>query len=151
MSKKDESWQIEQLLKVVVKQLKKHGLKKIVRVLREADLEENNLYFSKIYDYIINLTLETFDVSREHLFGFKKRGEVTKARRYAIILIKKHLKISDEHLGLKFHRCRQVIYNVQKEYESLDPKNPIDQKQFFNDFVILDKKVIKYTKSLNIK
>ena len=146
----DENRQIIEFFKIIYRGIRKHGLRRIVKTLDSIDLERNNLYFNEIVDYIMKMVTEEFKCEIEDLFSFDKRGNITVARKVAVILMKTHLTISDEQTGKYFNRVRQVIHNIMKEYYLLDRTSKIDNN-FFEIHDKLDTKVFEYIENLKFK
>lgn len=109
--------------------IKKHGLNKVVAVLNNLDVqtEIQSMNKEKLADFICNCIIEEFKsdrVVKKDLFNKNKRGDVTLARKMAIVLIKQFLsELSDKQIGNFFGRSRQVIFNTMEEFMEMNPKN----------------------------
>jgi chromosomal replication initiation ATPase DnaA len=134
---------------------KKLGAKKfnktLVSIIVSDELDKNN--HVDVINFIIKCVIEEFKpykITKEDVFETKKRGEITIARKMAVIVIKSNLKITDKTLsGFFGGRCRQVVYNILREYAKLDIQNKVDSK-FIDKYNRIDEKVKKYLLSINI-
>ena len=144
---KNEVHEIESFFIVLQKGVNKHGHKMLVRQIQAIDIQKNNMFFYEIFHHIINMTCLEYNIEPLDLYEKRKRGDVTIARKVAILVAKKHLKISDEQLSIQFDRSRQVVYNIFKEF--MDMKNiSKDEKIFLEKFSNVDKKIVDYIKQL---
>ena len=147
---------IHTTLKLMSDGIKKFGVKKfnkqLVSVIVSEELLKNN--HVDVIDFIIQCVIEEFKpykITKEDIFETKKRGEITTVRKMAVIIIKNNLKISDKTLsGFFGGRCRQVVYNILREYAKLDVQNKVDSK-FIDKYNRIDDKVKKHLLSLNIE
>ena len=146
----DENRQIIEFFKIIYRGIRKHGLRRIVKSLDSIEIEQNNLYFNEIVDYIIEIVTIEFKCKKEDLFNFDKRGNITVARKISVILIKTHLDISDEQLGKYFNRVRQVVYNTLKEFKNLDRESKLDD-EFFELHDKLNIEVCNYIEKLKLE
>lgn len=146
--KNDENRQMVDLLKNLYKAIREHGIKKIVKSLRDIDIEFNNEHHSQIIEYIVSSACEMLDVKKDKLFDFKTRGDVTVARKICILLFRKHLNLSDVDASAYFNRSRQVTHNTEMEFAAMDIQNKFD-KDFLTLYNALDKMVSEYTSKLN--
>ena len=124
-----ENQELEQFLVIVQKGVRKHGIRKIVRVIRTLDLDSNSLYIDDILEYVIKVVCEEFCIEKDEIYS-KKRGIVTIARKIIIVVIHKHLKISDAELGMRLDRDRTLVYKTRKEVDDYDRENPLDAPFF---------------------
>src|ERR1035437_6716217 len=122
---------IAEFFKMVEKGVRKHGVQKIASVLRSLDIqtEISSKHLDKLVKRICDSVVNDYRVEKikpHDLFNKTKRGEVTSARKMAIILLKQFLEISDDKLGKFFGRSRQVIHSTMQEFKDLNPKNKYD-------------------------
>ena len=151
MNLKDEK-DFYELVRSLSRGLKKHGLKKVINALKQINLgDENEINYTKI-DFIEKAVCSKLGVPRDELFSFASRGEITIARKFCILLIRKYIPdISDDELGGHYNRSRQVVHNSEKEFRTLKTgkknKFHLDFLEIYND---LDTKVSEYVKTLKI-
>lgn len=123
---------INRMLSLMSKALRKVGHTELEKVLKGVvvDREFTSTKYDVAIDYILESVVQEWsdsNIKKADLYEYKKRGEVTVARKMAIILIKQHLQIPDHKISIHFgNRCRQVVYNVLKEYKNLSQKNRFD-------------------------
>ena len=108
------------LIRQLSKGLRKHGVRKVVRALKEISIVSENEKKFAIIDFIEKLVCDKLGVPMDELFNFVSRGEITIARKFCILLVKNHIEdISNDELGNHYNRTRQVIHNTEKEYRLL--------------------------------
>ena len=146
----DENREIIEFFKIIYRGIRKHGLRRIVKTLDSIDIEKSNPHFNEVVDYIIDIVTLEFECDMEDLFSFHKRGNITIARKIAVILMKTHLTISDEQTGKYFNRVRQVVHNIMKEYYALDRTSKIDNN-FLEIHDKLDIQVCNYIEKLKLE
>ena len=146
--KPDESRQIIDLIRNLEKGIRRHGIKKIVRALRQVEIEGKGVFHSEIVEYIVAETCSLMGVVREKLYDFKTRGDTTVARKICILLLRKHLDLSDVETAGHFNRSRQITHNTEVEFSKLDAKNKFD-KQFLDTYNEVDAKVKIFLEKLN--
>lgn len=144
-----DNLQIEQFFKIAYRIFKKHGFRKIMNIFRQVEIEDKNLYFPEIYNFIIETVSESFGIEKKYIFNFEKRGEITIARKIAILMIKKYLTITDLELSAKFGRCEMVVYKIRKEFEQLDPQNKQDRENFLDKYDEIDEIISQYCNKFN--
>lgn len=146
-------FEVNKLFALVTKALKKIGHSELEYVLKnlviEGEFEEKK--YNILIDFIIDLVVEEWQehkIKRKDLFQYTKRGEVTIARKLAIILIKENIEdISDQKLSTYFgDRCRQVVYGIMKDYTKMDMKDRFDSA-FLEKHKKLSQKVADFIKS----
>jgi len=109
--------------------IKKHGLDKVIALLNNLDVqtEIQSLYKTELIDFILDCVVLEFKedhITKKDLFFRHKRGDVTLARKMAIILIKQFIsELSDKHIGNFFGRKRQLIFITMEEFKQMNPKN----------------------------
>jgi len=136
-----------ELLRIVLRGVRRHGADRVIKTVESIDLEENNQHFTPIFDCIIKCVVDEFDIEQEHLYTTEVRGIVTTARKVAIIQAKHHLDISDFQLGKHFKRVRQVVYLTMREFDNLNRDDKMDAP-FFEQFDRVNDKVVKYIDKL---
>lgn len=151
MSKNNESKELYDLIRNLSKGVRKHGIKKVIRAIKEINIVSESEKNYAVIDYVEKLVCKRLGVPIEEIFAFTSRGEIAIARKLCILLIRKNIEgISDDELGNHYNRSRQVIYNTEKEFKLLldGKKNQfhIDFLSIFND---LDKETKEYIKELN--
>lgn len=120
---------VADFLNVSQSAIKKHGYTKVVAALHNLDVqtEIQTLNKQNLVDFICDCIIEEFKsdrVVKKDLFNKAKRGDVTLARKMAIILIKQFLsELNDTQIGNLFSRSRQVIFNTMEEFKQMNPKN----------------------------
>ena len=140
---KNQDRELYDLIRQLSKGLRKHGVKKVVRALKEINIvSENDIKFT-IIDYIEKLVCDTLGVPLDELFSFDSRGEITIARKFCILLIRNHLDVEDisnDEIANHYNRTRQVVHTTINEYRSLmeGKKNPfhINFLAIYNDLAI---------------
>jgi chromosomal replication initiation ATPase DnaA len=147
----NEVHELESFIIILQKGVNKHGHKTLIRQIQAIDIQKNNMFFYEIFHHIINLTCLEYGIEPLDLYEKRKRGDVTIARKVAILVAKKHLKISDEQLSIQFDRSRQVVYNVFKEFIEMKENLIEDEKIFLKKYSNVDKKVNEYIKELKGK
>lgn len=151
MSKNNESKELYDLIRNLSKGVRKHGIKKVIRAIKEINIVSESEKNYAVIDYVEKLVCKRLGVPIEEIFAFTSRGEIAIARKLCILLIRKNIEgVSDDELGNHYNRSRQVIYNTEKEFKLLldGKKNQfhIDFLSIFND---LDKETKEYIKELN--
>ena len=138
----DELKDLEQFFVVVNQKIKKHGIKAIIRAIEIIDLRQNNRYYELINEMILTHVSNEFVISKKEILSRDNRGLTNVARKIAIVLIKKYLKISDEDVGNQFGGCvRQTIYKIRMEINSYDRENKLDER-FFERYDRINEKVV---------
>lgn len=132
MNPKDER-ELYDLIKNLSRGIKKHGIRKVIKSLKQINLtDETDINFILI-DHIEQEVCNKIGVPRDELYGFQSRGEITIARKFCILLIRKFSPhISDEILGNQYNRSRQVVHNTEKEFRLLKSGK---QNKFQIDFL----------------
>jgi len=148
-SKKNiENLKINRFLNALQKGIRTHGIEKIADTIQGISVLGNDKYGDEIRDYVFSIVTKEYRVTEYDLVNADKRGDVTIARNTAIILLHKHLQLSDKSLGLIFNRVRQVPCKVRTSYlKSVDSDNLMD-KDYCRIINRLDRRVGKYVKEL---
>ena len=140
--------------KTIDKSLRNHGHDKVIAVLSnldiQSDLKTKNLEL--IVEHICECVTEDYKkerVKKQDLFVKSKRGDVTSARKMAIILIKQFIDVSDNKIGKYFGRSRQVVFYTMQEFKDLNTKNKQDV-EFLNRHDKLSKKISNYINDSNL-
>jgi len=141
--------------RIIERGVRHHGLEKITSVLQNLDvqsyLQVNNL--DVIVKYICECVAKDYKkdkVKEGDFFNKKKRGEITSARKMAIILIKEFTNISDTKLARYFGRSRQIIFYTVQEFKDLNPNNKHDVL-FLNRYDKLSRRIALFIKENNLK
>jgi hypothetical protein len=140
----NDSRELYDLIRNLSKGLRKHGVKKVIRALKEINIVSESERNYAIIDYVENLVCKKLGVPTEELFNFTTRGEITIARKLCILLVRRNIdKISDDELANHYNRSRQVVHNTEKEFKGLlDGK----KNRFHIDFLSIYKELEKETK-----
>lgn len=144
------------LLKLMSKAIDKIGFHEVKNNISSLLIQSasNQDSCDRIVEYILDcvcLEWAEFRVRKGDLFKHRKRGELTNARRMAMILIKENVKINDQQLGEFFGgRVRQVSYKTYLHFQNMDPTNKVDSK-FLNKYNTISFKVRKYCNELEQK
>ena len=142
-----ETKELTAFFKAMNRAFRKHGMKKIIITIQSIDLQDNNVFFRDILNFIFETVCDKYEITIDELRGKETRGESTTARKLAIILAKEHLDISDELLAAEFGRVRQVVFGIMKEYEAYDREDKY-HKDFFKVFDEIDEKVLNHIDKL---
>jgi len=134
---------LETFVVILARQLKKHGVTKVMESLLSLEYQEDDTYFNRVLDYIFDSVCDEFCVVKKDLIGKESRGIVSVSRKIAVILTIENLGVSDDKVAFHFKRVRQSIYFIRREFEKLDRDNKID-KQFFEKYDKLNKKIVKF-------
>jgi len=139
MNQKDEK-ELYELIRNLSRGIRKHGIKKVIKSLKQINIsnsedEDDNI---SLIDYVEKLVCTKLGVPLDELFDFTTRGEITIARKFCILLIRKHIpNISDELVANHYNRSRQVVHNTEKEFRLLKTgkqnKFQIDFLSIYND------------------
>lgn len=143
----NDTRELTNFLTIVQKGIRKHGIKKIVKIIQSIDLQENNMFYNEIFSFIIESVAHEFNITIDDLIEAKKRGDVTIARKIAIVLAKEHIDISDEILAKEFNRVRQVVYHILIEFNNYDREDKFC-KEFFEKYDKINEKVVKHIEFL---
>lgn len=132
--------------------ISKYGIDHVVNKLREIRYEHADEHDRDICEYILVETCNLFRVDKDDVLHSNKRGIITEARRMCYALMKEHLPISDEQIGMYFKgKSRQFInrelQNLPLNQDNLSTK---DEKKFVNDFLCLTVDVLKYKNSYKL-
>jgi chromosomal replication initiation ATPase DnaA len=151
MNQRDEK-ELYDLIKNLSRGIKKHGIRKVIKSLKQINITDETDVNYVLIDHIEHSVCTKIGVPRDELYGFASRGEITIARKFCILLIRKFSPyISDENLGNHYNRSRQVVHNTEKEFRLLrsgkQNKFEIDFLKIYNelekeiqDFVDVSKK-----------
>ena len=142
-------------LRVIERGIRHHGVEKITSTLKTLDIQSylqvNNL--DVIVKYICESVANEYkdnSVKESDLFHRKKRGDITSARKMAIILIKEFTSLSDTKLAGYFGRSRQIIFYTTQEFKELNATNKIDVL-FLNRYDKLSRKIASFIKDNNLQ
>lgn len=145
-----EDVEIQKFLVIVMKKLKKHGIRKFSRNIQMMDTEGNGVFQEEVLDFTFDAVCEEFCIERETLLNKKVRGLVGNARTIFIVVAREHLdkkEVSNESIANRLHRVRQVVYHAQREFETYDRESKFDAR-FFERYDSINKKVTEYIKVL---
>jgi hypothetical protein len=121
MHPKDER-ELYELIRNLSRGIKKHGIRKVIKSLKQINFladEEDNINYTLI-DQIESTVCAKIGVPRDELYGFASRGEITIARKFCILLIRKFIRnMSDELVATQYNRSRQVVHNTEKEFRTI--------------------------------
>lgn len=121
MNPQDER-ELYELIRNLSRGIKKHGIRKVIKSLKKINFiadEQDNINYTLI-DTIESSVCNKIGVPRDELYGFASRGEITIARKFCILLIRKFIpNISDETVANQYNRSRQVVHNTEKEFRLL--------------------------------
>ena len=142
--------ELYELISNLSKGVRRHGLKKVIRAIKQINIEDTEDKFS-IIEFIENAVCTKLGVPKDEIFAFASRGEITIARKLCILLIRKYIaNISDEELGSHFNRTRQIVHNTEKEFRLLKTgkhnKFHIDFLAIYNDLDIQTENFINVLK-----
>ncbi len=138
--------EIVSFFKEVQRVISKYGLDKVLEQLRKIHLTNNDDYEKEVYNHILTITSNKYNLDKDIVLFSNKRGTVTEARRMCFALMKEHLPFSDEEIGSYFGgKTRQYI---NRELNSL----PLNQdkfltkyeKKFYQDFLELTTDVLHF-------
>ena len=119
MNAKDEK-ELYELIRNLSRGIKKHGIRKIIKTLKQISLTDEDEVNYGIIDFIEKRVCSKIGVPREELFDFATRGEITVARKFCILLIRKFIDdVSDEFVANHYNRSRQVVHLTEKEFRNL--------------------------------
>lgn len=132
MNPQDEK-ELYDLIRNLSRGIKKHGIRKVIKSLKQINISDETDVNYVLIDHIEQLVCSKIGVPRDELYGFESRGEITIARKFCIILIRKFSPyISDEVLANQYNRSRQVVHNTEKEFRLLKSGK---QNKFQIDFL----------------
>lgn len=151
MAANDEK-EFYELIRNLSRGIKKHGIRRVIKSLKQINLDNENEINFTIIDFVEKSVCAKLGVPRDEIFGFASRGEITIARKFCILLIRKHVPdISDEELGGHYNRSRQVIHNTEKEFRLLTSgkknKFHIDFLAIYSD---LDNEIADFVKTVKV-
>jgi hypothetical protein len=134
MNPKEEK-ELYELIRNLSKGIKRHGIRKIIKALKQISISDEDEFNNSIIDAIEVSVCAKIGVPRDELYGFATRGEITIARKICILLIRKFIPdIGDELVGNHYNRSRQVVHNTEKEFRSLHVGK---QNKFHEEYINL--------------
>lgn len=117
---KNENRELYDLIRNLGKGIRKHGVKKVVRALKEINIVSESEKKFAIIDFVEKIVCERLGVPSDELFNFTSRGEITIARKLCILLVRNNISnVSDDELASHYNRSRQVVHNTEKEFRLL--------------------------------
>jgi len=117
---KNENRELYDLIRNLGKGIRKHGVKKVVRALKEINIVSESEKKFAIIDFVEKIVCERLGVPSDELFNFTTRGEITIARKLCILLVRNNIpNVSDDELASHYNRSRQVVHNTEKEFRLL--------------------------------
>jgi len=145
----NEEKELYELIRNLTKGLKRHGIRKVTKALKQINLDNEDEVNFSIIDFIENAVCTKLGVPKDEIFGFKSRGEITIARKFCILLVRRFISnISDEELGNHYNRSRQVVHTTEKELRLLKSGK---KNKFHIDFIsIYDDLEIQTEKFINV-
>ena len=111
-------------IKEVFGALRKHGVRKVTKKLRELTIDAYSDEKQKIIDFIIFKIYEAYGVTAKELKTSTKRGTVTEARQMGYLLFKKYFNISQTEIAIYFGRNGNMVVS-----------------KFFQKFKVMDRKI----------
>jgi hypothetical protein len=142
-----ENDEVVNFIKSILRGLKKHGIKRIVKALKDVDLNTENINYLIVIDFIEKSICDRLKVEVIALYDKQTRGDITIARKLCVLFLRKHLDMSDETIGAHYHRTRQLYHMTHKEYQALNPTNKTDAN-FINLYNEFDTKIQDYIASV---
>lgn len=119
MNPKDER-ELYELIRNLSRGIKKHGIRKVIKSLKQINFIQDEDDNYTLIDHIEGAVCNKLGVPRDELYGFASRGEITIARKFCILLIRKfNPNMSDEIVASQYNRSRQVVHNTEKEFRLL--------------------------------
>ena len=152
MNPKDEK-ELYELIRNLSRGIKKHGIRRVIKSLKQINISDDDEVNYILIDTIENSVCLKIGVPRDELYGFASRGEITIARKFCIILVRKFVPdVSDEMLANHYNRSRQVVHNTEKEFRLLKSGK---QNKFHIDFLSiyyqLEKEIGEFIKKFKKK
>ena len=130
--------------------IKRFGLAKVMAHLRKMDLEKNNPNQKKVFEYVVMITANHYEIPKSDILYSNKRGVVTTAKKMCFSLLKRNINVSEGEIGRYFDKSRQVINHAIKNTPVLGLKYKNKQEAIFiNDFQTLNVMVVKFTNELD--
>lgn len=109
--------QLDELHAEYRKLIKNNGLKKAIIKLRS--LNNNNEEESRnidTYEQIIKAVIEVYGVTERQLYEDVGKFVATDARRSAYVLLNKHLKYTQQNIGVQFGKTREAVNWAMMEF-----------------------------------
>ena len=152
MNPKDEK-ELYELIRNLSRGIKKHGIRRVIKSLKQINISDDDEVNYILIDTIEDSVCSKIGVPRDELYGFASRGEITIARKFCIILVRKFVaNVSDEMLANHYNRSRQVVHNTEKEFRLLKSGK---QNKFHIDFLSiyyqLEKEIEEFIKKFKKK
>ena len=152
MNPKDEK-ELYELIRNLSRGIKKHGIRRVIKSLKQINISDDDEVNYILIDTIEDSVCSKIGVPRDELYGFASRGEITIARKFCIILVRKFVAdVSDEMLANHYNRSRQVVHNTEKEFRLLKSGK---QNKFHIDFLSiyyqLEKEIGEFIKKFKKK
>jgi hypothetical protein len=152
MNPKDEK-ELYELIRNLSRGIKKHGIRRVIKSLKQINISDDDEVNYILIDTIEDSVCSKIGVPRDELYGFASRGEITIARKFCIILVRKFVAdVSDEMLANHYNRSRQVVHNTEKEFRLLKSGK---QNKFHIDFLSiyyqLEKEIEEFIKKFKKK
>ena len=129
--------------------IKKFGITRVMNHLRKMEFENSSPNQKKVFDYVVVVTANYYEIPKSDILYSNKRGKVTTAKRMCFALIKKNIKVSQGEIGRYFDKSRQVINHALKN-TPIDKYNYSNRNEviFMKDFTEINKQVVKYRNGL---
>lgn len=143
-----EQDEILNLIKQIYKGVRRFGIKKIDKTIRELNDDTPISNKLKVIDFILFKTSEKYQLRKKELLASNKRGYVAEARRLCYILFKNNLEMKQSEIASFFKRDNTLIYKALKEYKNLDSSLYPD-RNFLKNYNVLDKEVKEYKQKLS--
>ena len=130
--------------------VKRFGLAKVMAHLRKMDLERNNPNQKKVFEYVVLVTANHYEIPKSDILYTSKRGVVTTAKKMCFSLLKCNIDVSEGDIGRYFDKSRQVINHAIKNTPIIGNKYKNKQEAIFvTDFKKLNTMIVKFTNELD--
>ncbi len=98
--------------------IKNHGLPKATVIIKSFNSRKKNNHLD-LYEYIIEVICETWDIHEQKLFNGANSQQITEARRSTYIFIHKYLKYSAKDISEQFNKNRTSIFQNISEHKKM--------------------------------
>jgi chromosomal replication initiation ATPase DnaA len=116
-----------------------------LKMITGANLNDPNYM---LVNFIVRTTADAFKVSESDLRYSIRRGDVMLSRNMCFVLIKKHMKLTDEDTGLAIgENNRYPVVRALKYFRNANKSKT--KKKFIVLYEEINQKVVEYCKSLS--
>lgn len=136
-----------ELVRALHKGIKKHGVKKIYRALKDVDMESDGSDRRKILNFIIESVAKKLGKEKALVLEKGNSKDYAQAKRLCILFFRKYLDLSPSETSEYFGRSRQIIYNIENEFKALNPEFKQDAS-FLKLYNEIDLKISNYVNGL---